>query len=100
MSPTNTGYTVEQSTNGGVDWSVLTTGLAGTATSYSDTSATEATDYRYEVFATGGGGNSAISNVASVTSLPAGPVEPFARIQHGQLCQPDLDRQFHRRDKL
>ncbi|HET6251018.1 MAG TPA: fibronectin type III domain-containing protein, partial [Tepidisphaeraceae bacterium] len=73
VSTTNTSYTVERSDNGGSDWVPIATGLAGNANSFSDTMLMEATDHEYEVLAIGAGGNSALSNDSSATSLPNAP---------------------------
>ena len=68
-----TGYTVERSTDAGLNWATVTSALNGSATNYSDTGLTEATDYEYRVFATGAGGNSADSNTPTTATLPNTP---------------------------
>ncbi len=68
-----TAYAVQQSTNGGANWTTLTSALAANATTYNVTGLAEATDYEYRVYAIGAGGGSADSNVLTGTTLPATP---------------------------
>ena len=62
-----TGYTVERSLNGGSTWTLLP-GLSTGTTSDHDTGLSSGTTYTYRVIATGGGINSAPSNLASATT--------------------------------
>ena len=61
-----TGIVVQRSTNG-TSWSTLAT-LAGTATSYSDTSVSKNKTYYYRVYADNSFGNSSYSNVVTATT--------------------------------
>jgi titin len=71
-----TGYVVERSTDGGVNFSVLAT-LGVDATSYVDLAVTAGNTYDYRVAAFNAGGPSAYSNTASAT-IPGGPQPPAA----------------------
>ena len=71
-----TSYTVERSDGTTGDWTVIASGLSGTATSYVDTSVTAGASYSYEVEAFDGTAGSPFSNVASATvpyAIPAAP---------------------------
>jgi titin len=68
-----TAYTVERSSDGGSNWTVLTTNVAANTTSYNDTTATENSTYLYRVKATNAAGASSYSTTSSVTTLPTGP---------------------------
>ncbi len=72
-----TGYRVERSTNT-TTWSPVATTAAG-VTSYSDTGLAASTTYSYRVVATGDGGDSAPSPVASATTAaPPDTTSPTA----------------------
>src|SRR5207253_8258193 len=70
-----TSYIVQRSPNGTSSWTQAGT---TTATSFSDTGLSAATIYYYEVLATNTSGNSAPSNVASATTMPAAPTNLMA----------------------
>jgi FtsP/CotA-like multicopper oxidase with cupredoxin domain/fibronectin type 3 domain-containing protein len=73
-----TGYVVERSTDGGVNFSVLAT-LGVNAISYADLAVTAGNTYDYRVAAFNAGGPSAYSNTASATIPGAqGPNAPDA----------------------
>ena len=63
---------VQRSTDNGSHWSTIGT-LAGTASSYTDTAATEATAYKYQVALIKGTSLSNYDTSSSVTSLPLAP---------------------------
>ena len=73
-----TGYKIERSTDG-INWTQIAT-TGANVTSYSNTGLNSATTYSYRVTANNAGGDSARSNVASVTTLtpPAVPTVPTA----------------------
>jgi O-glycosyl hydrolase len=71
-SSSETGYTVERSTNG-VTWTVLTSSLAANTTTYVNTGLAEATTYYYRVKATSGGTSSDYSSVATGSTILAAP---------------------------
>src|SRR5439155_21640827 len=66
------GYTVQRSSNGGTTWTTIASPSANTV-SYSDTAATEATDYLYRVWGSDASGNGTSSATASATTFPAAP---------------------------
>jgi len=66
-----TGFTVKRTIFGANTYSTLTSTLAGTATSFADTTALDGTQYQYKVIAQGAGGNSADSNVVAGLTYPA-----------------------------
>ncbi len=70
-------YTIERSTNGGA-FSVLASGIGGSATSYTDTTASQSTAYQYEIIAVNATGNSAASNIASATTPSTAATTPTA----------------------
>ena len=72
VSTTNTSYTVERSPDGS-SWMPAATGLDATATSYNDTGLVEGTNYEYEVFAVGAGGDSLASDIVPATTIPLAP---------------------------
>src|SRR5207244_679297 len=65
-----TSYIVQRSPNGTSSWIQVGT---TTTTSFSDTGLSAATSYYYQVLASNTAGNSAPSNVASATTMPAAP---------------------------
>ena len=67
-------FTIERSTDGGAFGQIATT--AANATEYTDTGLSAATVYTYRVRAHNGGGDSAYSNTAAATTLPAAPSAP------------------------
>ena len=67
-----TNYEVERSTDG-THWTVLTTGLAATATSYTDSTPNEGTAYEYRVRGNRNGTESAYTSTLNVTTQPAAP---------------------------
>ena len=71
-----TSYTVERSDGTTGDWSVIASGLAGTATSWVDSNVTAGASYSYEVEAFDGTAGSPNSNVASATVPYATPAAP------------------------
>jgi PKD repeat protein len=72
-------YTVEGSPDGSTGWTVIAT-LPGDSTSYFDVGLVGESTYYYRVFASNGLGDSAFSNIVSVTTLATAPnlIEPFA----------------------
>jgi fibronectin type 3 domain-containing protein len=77
-----TGYTVERSTDGGLTFNLLAS-LPADSTSYPDTSVALEIKYSYRVYAFNGSGNSAYSNVATVTTPPKAPTGLSATYQAG-----------------
>jgi hypothetical protein len=76
-----TGYRVERSTDGGTTWAQIATGVLGT--SYTDNTVLPGVTYDYRVFAYNAQGDSAPSNVATVTTpggLPAAPTGLWAEV--------------------
>ncbi|HEY8937840.1 MAG TPA: LamG-like jellyroll fold domain-containing protein, partial [Cyclobacteriaceae bacterium] len=71
-STDETGFSVERSTTTGTGFSVLTT-TAANATSYTDATATEGTNYFYRIQSTNAGGSSVYTSEATVTTLPNAP---------------------------
>jgi hypothetical protein len=71
-SSNETGFSVERSTTTGTGFSVLTT-TAANATSYTDATATEGTNYFYRIQSTNVGGSSVYTSEATVTTLPNAP---------------------------
>ena len=69
------GFVIESKLSTGFTFSVLTT-VGVNVTSYSNTGLMAVTGYDYRVRAYNAGGNSAYSNVASATTLPAPPNTP------------------------
>jgi Repeat of unknown function (DUF5650)/Fibronectin type III domain len=69
-----TGFQVQRSTNG-VNFTAIAT-LGANVTTYTDNGRTPATTYYYRVGAFNASGNSAFSNVASATTLPASTPTP------------------------
>jgi hypothetical protein len=69
LSPTATGYTVEESIAGSNVWTVLTSTLSATATSYSVSGLNSGTSYQFEVIATNAGGASPVATVTM--TIPA-----------------------------
>jgi titin len=76
-----TGYTVERSTDGGSNFSALTSLSAG-ATSYSDTTVSEASTYHYRVRADRSTAHSAWVT-GNATTVPATPTGLAAAVQAG-----------------
>lgn len=72
------GYTVERSLAGAGSWSVLSSGLAAGATSYSDTAAAANTAYDYRVKATNASGSSSYATATSARTYPGAPTSPGA----------------------
>ncbi|MFH0759146.1 MAG: fibronectin type III domain-containing protein [Bacteroidota bacterium] len=68
VSTKETGYRVERSLSSGGTYLLVTTLVAGTTT-YTDPGRTVGTPYYYRVQASGAGGNSAYSNIASATTV-------------------------------
>jgi hypothetical protein len=62
----DTGYLIQHSTNGGSSWTQIASVSSGT-TSYQNTGLSAGTTYEYRILATGGGLDSAPSNVAAAT---------------------------------
>ncbi|MCE5269195.1 MAG: fibronectin type III domain-containing protein, partial [Planctomycetaceae bacterium] len=74
-----TSFSVERSTGSAGTWTVVASGLAATAKTYTDSSVTAGTTYTYRVRAFAGSTASGYSNVASATvpnSLPNAPAAP------------------------
>lgn len=70
-----TGYRVEQSTDGSTTWTVKAT-LDSNSTSYSDTGLNAGATYWYRIIASNNTGDSGPSNTASATTLLAPPTAP------------------------
>jgi hypothetical protein len=70
-----TGFIVNRSSNNGVTWTTLAGALAANASSYSDTTAVQATTYQYQVITVNGNNQSAPVNT-SVTTPYASPAAP------------------------
>lgn len=66
-----TGFKIERSTNGGSFSQIATT--TGTGTTFDDTTVSAGTNYAYRVRATNSSGDSAYTNTASITTVPAAP---------------------------
>jgi len=71
-STDETGFSVERSTTTGTGFSVLTT-TAANATSYTDATTTEGTNYFYRIQSINAGGSSVYTSEATVTTLPNAP---------------------------
>jgi polyvinyl alcohol dehydrogenase (cytochrome) len=82
-------YTVERSLDGST-WTVVTSSLPGSATSYSDTGLSPATTYYYRVKATNAGGSSGYSNTANATTPAAYATDSFTRTVSGGWGTPDF----------
>jgi hypothetical protein len=82
-------YTVERSPDGNT-WSVITSTVPGTATSYQDTGLAGATTYSYRVKATNAGGSSAYSNTATATTATLYASDSFSRTVSGAWGTPDF----------
>jgi FtsP/CotA-like multicopper oxidase with cupredoxin domain/fibronectin type 3 domain-containing protein len=87
MATDETGFVVERSTDGGVNFSVLAT-LGVNAISYVDLAVTAGNTYDYRVAAFNAGGASAYSNTASAT-IP-GPQAPNAPDALEAAVEPDV----------
>ena len=92
------GYVIDSSPDG-VTWTQI--GTAGVdATSYPDTTVTgEGTTVYYQVQALNGSAGSALSNVASATSLPAADHRPDGKPGRRRRRRSELDQQFQHRDR-
>lgn len=66
-----TGYAVERSDDGGVNFSGIAM-ISANSTSYSDATTNPSSTYYYRVYAYNGNGNSATSNVVSITTNTLG----------------------------
>jgi hypothetical protein len=69
-APNATGFTILRSPDG-VNFTTLMTGLASTARSYTDSTASSGVTYYYEVVANDGAISSPASNIASATTIAA-----------------------------
>ena len=67
-----TTFTIQRSVNNSI-WTTLTSSLAGTATTYSDTTVVAGTAYYYRVYAVNANGTSAAATAASVLTYPGAP---------------------------
>jgi len=67
-----TGYTLQRSSNGGLNWSTVAANTASTSTTYTDTSLVNGAGYIYRVAAINDAGRSSFST-ASVSVTPSGP---------------------------
>lgn len=75
-SSDETGFQIERSTDGGVNFTLVAT-TGASATSYSNTGLPPSTTFHYRVRAVNGGGNSSYTNVAfATTATPAPPSAP------------------------
>ncbi len=81
-SPLTRGYELQRSVTGSGTWTTLSLVPPGTATSHTDTTVGVGVTYDYRVRATGVGGNSPWSNVATVTapSTPFDTTPPTVRL--------------------
>lgn len=79
------GYVVETSSNGGLNWRVLTTSLSAGSTSYSHTGLTPGTTHHYRVAAVNSRGRGPYSGVAQASTASGLPGRPgnlrFASVQ-------------------
>ena len=73
-----TAFTVERSPAGAGTWSVLSSGVAANATSYSDTTASANTNYDYRVKATNGAGSSSYATATNARTYSGAPTSPGA----------------------
>ena len=71
-----TGFRIERSTNGGATWPFVFSLPDPVAVSYNDITVQPLTTYAYRAFATSVVGNSAASNIATVTTPQAPPAAP------------------------
>jgi FtsP/CotA-like multicopper oxidase with cupredoxin domain len=76
QAATITGFRIERSTDGGATWPFSFSIPDAAAVSYSDVTAQPLTSYAYRVFATSASGDSAPSNIATVTTPQAPPNAP------------------------
>jgi subtilase family serine protease len=67
-----TSNVIQRSSDGGATWATLAT-VGGSATTYSDASATAGSTYSYRVYASNGSTNSSNSNTVTVTTIPGAP---------------------------
>jgi hypothetical protein len=65
-STNQTGVSIERTSNGGTTWSVIAQ-VGAAVTRYTDTTVNKGTIYEYRVYAFNGSGNSAFSNVVTIT---------------------------------
>lgn len=82
-STDESGFTVEQSTDGVNFVAVRTTAADATSATVSGLAAV--TTYHFRVFSSNSAGNSAASNVATATTLAAPPVAPSALVAAGDI---------------
>ncbi|HET6251484.1 MAG TPA: NPCBM/NEW2 domain-containing protein, partial [Tepidisphaeraceae bacterium] len=66
-------FIIQRGTDG-VNFSTIASGVAGSATTYADTTAAANTKYYYQVLAVNSVGNSPASNIASATTLSANAI--------------------------
>ncbi|MBI4282907.1 MAG: c-type cytochrome [Chloroflexi bacterium] len=77
-STTETGFRIDRATNSAFSVNLVTVNTAANSVSYSDTAVNSITTYYYRTYAFNSAGNSAASNIASVTTPAPGAAENYA----------------------